>query len=379
MNGCDNCILLKPCGGHPLPLVRQLGCVNFANQDKPFDSDDMNPLFPDRFWALWDDVNGLIDYSIGEVNAMKTTGLPRYIPQLQNRTSFRRSRLLDTSVVALRLFDVIGRRSDGTYGPRFTTASALRRAYKLRQDTRILLVGVDKDLPIELFWEEHQVAGIAQAIVDLGIIGVTIPNFSYFTCVPRIQILRNLKRLLLVTERLSKAGIPVAIHLNANTDADWKFWTEFFRAHPECSVLTMEFQTGSRSNGEFGKECYANLVAMQREIGRPIHPIFVGAARFYRDAVNDFASFTVIDSQPFMQALGRQKLVQDSAGRWVWVSSPTPKRAPLDDLIENNMLHYEERLISAPQEDLPLPLSDPNQSELDSITSTPYLTAHPPA
>lgn len=379
LTGCAQCQLLKPCGGHPLPFVRQVGCANFANKETPFDSDDMNPVFPERFWHLWNDVGGLFDYGIGTLRTFPAADLPRYLPILQNRQSFRRARLLDTSVIALRLFDLVVRRKDGSYGPKFTTASALRRAYKLRHDTRILLVGVHTDPAIEQFWAEHQRSGLGAALADLGVIGVTIPNFSFFTCVPRFQVMRNLKRLLLSAERLSTAGVAVAIHVNANTSADWAFWAQFLREHPECSIITLEFQTGSRLDAKFGEECFNQLVALQQAVGRPLHPILVGAARYYRAAAENFASFTVIDSQPFMQALNRQTLVQDAAGRWQWVASPTPKGAPIDDLIENNILHYEDRLIVTPPEEQIMESFDPNQAVWEEITSTPYLTAQPPA
>lgn len=377
MNGCSNCLLLKQCGGHPLPMIRDLGCVNYANRETPVDTDDMNPLFPERFWELWEDVGGLTDYRIGPLRTLSSAGLPSYMAKFQNR-HLKRSRLLDAPVVALRLFDVVRKHKDGTYGAKYATASELRRAYKLRQDTAILLVGVDLDAPIENFWEAHRLPGVLESIRDLGVIGVTVPNFSYFTCVPRFQIMRNWKRILLSAERLSAAGIHVAPHLNANTPGDWEAAYEFLRDHPEVSVVTMEFQTGTRANGEVGQEAFNELVRLQSRLGRALHPLLVGAARFYLEAKKHFATFTVIDSQPFMQAISRQVLTVDVEGRHVWTERPTPEGAPLDDLIETNMLLYPDKLNSGCQDAATVvPAVDPRQVELTLTTSIPYLTAQP--
>lgn len=376
MNGCINCLLIKQCGGHPLPLIRQLGCANYANRET-LDTDDMNPLFPDRFWDLWDDVGGLTDYRIGQLRTMSPTGLPRYIPKFQNKR-LKRSRLLDAPVVALGLFDILHKRNNGSYGAKYGSALELRRAYRLRPDTAILLVGVDFDPPIESFWESHRLPGVLQSIRDLGVIGVTVPNFSYFTCAPRFQILRNWKRILLSAARLSAAGIPVAPHLNANTLADWEAVFEFLRDHPEVTVVTMEFQTGARANTEVGEEAFTELVRLQYRIDRPIHPLLVGAARYFIKAKEHFTSFTIIDSQPFMQALSRRILTVDTAGHYVWAEQLTPDGAPLDELIETNMLLYPDKLNAGYHDDATqVSTTDFRQAELSLPTSMPYFTAHP--
>ena len=291
MTGCANCILLKQCGGHPLPIIRDLGCVNYADPARPVDTDDMNPLFEDRFWELWDDVDGLENHSIGQLRALEARGLPRYLPLFQNRY-LRRSRLLDASVVALRFFDIVGKRKDGSYAPRYSTASALRTAYKLRQDTRILLVGVDNDGPLENFWAEHRMHPVCEELADLGLLGVTVPNFSYFTCVPRFQVLRNRKRMLLVAERLSNAGVRVSPHFNANSDGDWQFWLGFLREHPEVETVTMEFQTGARADATVGREAFDQLVALQEKLEK--HESYI-----HSDAFHELLASGIFDEEKF--------------------------------------------------------------------------------
>ena len=378
VSGCSNCIVLQPCGGHHLPIIRSLGCVNYTNNTAPVNTDDMNPLFQEKFWKLWDDVDGLQDYTIGRLLSINSASLPPYLPQLQHR-HLKCSRLLDVPIIALKLFDVLGKRPDGGYAPKYSTASALRAAYKLRPDSHILLVGVDDDAPIENFWAEHRISGVCEALAKLDLLGVTVPNFSHFTCVPRFQILRNRKRILLSAERLSNAGVKVSPHLHGITNKDWDFWFGFLKEHSEVTVVTMEFQTGARADSEVGRKDFEQLLECQNRLGRPLHPLLVGAARFYKEAKQGFRSFTIIDSQPFMQAINRQILTTDSSGRFFWKVSPKSKDAPLEELIETNILYYLDKLNGVSSEELGYQTQNPNQAELDWLTSTPYLTAQPVA
>lgn len=374
MNGCVNCLLFEHCGGHPLPLIRQLGCVNYALGHTVVDTDDMTPHLPERFWQLWNDVGGLFDYSTGPLKPLKAAGLPRYLPLLQHR-HLRRSQPFPAPVVALRLFDVVRRRRTGRYGPAFSTAAELRAAYNLRPDAQVLLVGVDPDPPLESFWAEHRIQHIGESLAQLDLLGVTVPNFSFFTCVPRFQIMRNRKRILLSAERLSAAGVPVAVHLNAYTKGDWDFWLGYLRDHPECETVALEFQTGYRTDEE-GQAAFESLVSLRNQLGRRIHPILVGCGRFYKDASKEFASFTVIDSQPFMQTIARQVLRPSENGRFVWQHSPTLANETLGGLFDHNVRCYETKFLTEVDNEMLEQSEDSNQQELD-FTSTPYLTDHP--
>src|SRR5437773_12281248 len=102
-NGCVNCKLLKQCGGHQQPIISAIGCANFTRDKDATRMDDMNPNDFDRFIQLWDDVGGLVNYSVGPLCTMHSTKLPRYVPQLQGR-HLHPPRPLDVKVVALRLF-----------------------------------------------------------------------------------------------------------------------------------------------------------------------------------------------------------------------------------------------------------------------------------
>ena len=332
----------------------------------------MNPNDPDRFWKLWDDVYGLTNYTIAALRGLDGIALPEYIPQFQYGHQGL-TRLFDAPVIAIPLKDLLKKRSDKTYGPKFATPEALRAHYKIGIRTKILLVGVSLDKSIEQFWAEHRKHQASEALAKLGLLGVTTPNFSFFTDVPRFQILRNLKRILLTAERLSNASVPVSPHLNANTDADWTFWLRFLTEHPEITVITVEFQTGWKSD-QASEKLLKRLVTLQSELKRPIHPLMVGGGQLFHSARESFNSFSVIDSRPFMETVHRQKLVRNDNGEYVWRKVETELGAPLDDLLQHNLDSYTAKLNSPVVEPKVTPFELP-----DLLTSIPYLIAQPAA
>lgn len=359
LNGCVNCKLLKQCGGHPSPIIFSLGCANYTRDKKYTRMDDMNPNDFDRFVELWDDVGGLVNYSIGPVLSMTATGLPRYVPQLQGR-HLHPPRPLDTKVVALRLFQVVRKQRGGGYGLKYQTAAEVRAAYCLAADTRIILVGVDEDPPLESFWQHHRTHNVCQALGRLGL-EVTIPNYSFFTDVPRFQILRNRKRLLLVAERLSQAGVRVALHINAITKADWAFWIAFLLEHTEVTTVALEFQTGPLANHAVGQKAFDELNELIVRVGRPLHILLVGAARFYAKARERRWQFTIIDSEPFMFAQHRHILEKQKTGNFARRFVPTTPGAPVYHLFEANLRVYEKALIAGSVSPQELPKEDPYQ------------------
>lgn len=358
-NGCIQCKLFKQCGGHQDPIIFAIGCVNYAG-NKPADTDDMNPHFPERFWQLWHDVHGLYDYTVGSIRSMDAAGLPRYVPQLQG-THLRPPGPLGANVVALHLFKIVCRQRDGGYGLKFQTAGELRAAYHLTPDTRVILIGVDEDPPIERFWQHHRTHHICDALARLGL-EVTIPNYSFFTCVPRFQILRNRKRILLAAERLSRAGVRVALHLNALTRADWAFWLGFLREHTEVTTVALEFQTGPLAKHAIGQQVFDELDELIDRVGRPLHILLIGAARFYLQARERRWNFTIIDSKPFMFAQKRRVLEKDKAGNYALRLVPNQPGASVCHLFEANLKVYEKMLLAGTDSPRELPKEDPSQS-----------------
>jgi hypothetical protein len=359
-SGCANCKLFKQCGGHQHPIIFAIGCANFTAARSSADTDDMNPNLEEKFWQLWDDVGGLVNYAVGPLHSMDATGLPRYVPHLQG-PHLRPPRPLAAKIVALHLFKVVCRQRDGSYGVKYETAAGLRAAYRLAPDTRIILVGVDEDPPLEQFWRHHRTHHIGEALARLAL-EVTIPNYSFFTCVPRFQILRNRKRILLAAERLSRAGVRVALHLNALTKADWTCWLAFLREHTEVTTITVEFQTGPLANHAIGQQVFEELDDLLDRIGRPLHILLVGGARFYLQARERRWNFTLIDSNPFMFAQNRRMLEKSKSGSYALKFVPTQPGAPVHHLFEANLNVYEKALLTGSDSPQELPKQDPNQT-----------------
>ena len=351
-SGCSHCLVIAECGGHPLPLINSIGCANSAGSVLG-NTDDMHPHFEERFWELWKDVGGLVDYSVSPLRPIEISGLPRYIPVLQN-WHLRPSKPLALDVVAIPLFEVFGRLPGGRYGARFPDGATLRRKFGLKNNTRIILCGVDHDPPLETFWAKHRLPGVLDALAALDL-DVSVPNFSFFTCVTGFQILRNRKRILLSAERLSQAGIRVSLHLNANTDAHWAFWMNFLSQHPEITCVTVEFQTGALLDHDYGNYTFEQLVNLQNQVGRRLHFLLVGAGRFYPRAVVELKSFSLLDSRPFICTTKRQMLSRTATGDYAWKPCPTRKGASLAPLFEHNFKFYKRMLKRGLDEPKPEP------------------------
>jgi hypothetical protein len=222
---------------------------------------------------------------------------------------------------------------------------------------------VDEDAPLERFWHHHRVRHVCEALAQLGL-EITIPNYSFFTCVPRFQILRNRKRILRAAERLSRAGVRVAIHLNAVTQADWAFWLAFLREHTEVTTVALEFQTGPLANHKIGQRAFDDLDELICRIGRPLHILLVGAARFYLQARQRRWHFTLIDSEPYMLAQKRRVLEKGRKGSYSLKFVPTQPGSPVYHLFEANLKAYEKMLLAGPESPRELSRENPNQAAL---------------
>jgi hypothetical protein len=137
---------------------------------------------------------------------------------------------------------------------------------------------------------------------------------------------------------LSQAGVPVAPNLSAVMPADWDFWLAFLRDSPQVVHVAVNFQTGYRSRTE-GMKAIDRVRRMQDEIGRGLSLVLVGGAQYVRDVAGRFASFTLIDSQPFKQSVYR-KLFRPDQSRRRWEDSWTPDGQPIDDLMQRNVGGY---------------------------------------
>lgn len=283
--------------------------------------------------------------------ALRTVGatdLLLYVPVIGHGK--RRVRPACAEVVALSLYEVVGGRRGGDYGLRsIPGAAALRAKFGLRTDCRVILLSVGPDQALERFWQNHRAADVPHVLADLELIGATTPNFSFFTDAPRTHSLWNRARTLRVAERLSSAGVAVIPHLNASNKRDWRYWAGFLREHANVRCIAKEFQTGLR-HPEAGHLAFQALADLQQAVGRALHPVLIGGARYLPLLRRYFAGRgTVIDSRPFMNTVKRQAAdvpSEGDGGRLRWRRRSTPTGAGLDDLLDWNLAHYQSWTVS---------------------------------
>jgi hypothetical protein len=261
--------------------------------------------------------------------------LPKYIPVIDH--PYVRSTPLDWPVVALDTYKVL-RLKNGRYQAIAKNAADLRRAFCLASTTKIILRGVAKDPNLERYWSYRRYENVPEQLARLDISLAVGPNFSHFLDVPRPDNLFNRKRQLICLEEFSQAGIAPVPHLSTSGHSDWTFWKSYLIENATITYVAAEFQTGNNNVHE-GQKKIDEIARLRDSIGRSLHPLIIGGARFVKCVSRRFKTFSIIDSSVFMKALHRQ-LFDGSAGHDSWRDIRTPKGQHLDDVLSANLRNY---------------------------------------
>jgi hypothetical protein len=332
---CHQCPWLDRCGGIE-PERSLLSCIDLCRGDCRA-CDRVCPRRRDFFERL-SEVKGLryrqniaLEQSIGD--------LPRYIPMVHH--GYSRAAYLEIPIVALGLYQLF-HLVDGYYRCYAESSSELRERYRLAPQTRIILVGTGKDRFLERYWRYRRRDEAARCLARLQIDGVIASNFSHFLDVPRTDNLFNRKRQLICLEEFQRAGLSPIPHLNAITAGDWRFWRDYLRDNSRIRYVAVEFQTGNRSPNE-GKRVIRQLVWLQDQLGRMLHPLAIGGSRFTECLAREFAEFTISDSRPFMNAIKRRMVLPGAShlDRLDWISRQTGPDEPIDDVLVHNIRVYD--------------------------------------
>jgi hypothetical protein len=320
------------------------------------------PNNQELFAARWAEVGGLLSFPCPAFLPVSTADFPLYVPLI--RPGIIRTRPLNSVFVGLSLYEVLRALKNGR-GYEEMSGIAFRRKLALRDDARILVVGVGGDAKIENFWRHH--AKLTSLFRPLDLVAVTVPNFSYFTDVPREHILYNRKRSLLLTERLLAAGVPVIPHFNATAWGDWRFAADLLRQADRFSIFCKEFQTGNRLKVN-REEAVAEMASMQKESGKPIHPILVGGVDALPLLKKHFGGkFTLMNSTPSMRTNNRQIIDVQPGNRIVWRKITSKAKKCIASLLDHNVNAYTrtmERRIHAQSETPAIPRPAKNPQEL---------------
>ncbi len=307
--GCFTCPLLKQCGGY----TRVGGGWSCMDRCASCDSScDLVCLKkPSDFARALLEVGGFEHRAIAALNQPRPE-LPRYVPVLQH--GLDREAPLEWAALPIR---AVMRFRRGRYVPLASSAEELRSRLGISQATKLLLLGTGRDRPIESYWRWRRLHGAPNALAELGFAGAIAPNYSLFLDDPRPQHMFNRKRSLLCASEWSDAGMGVVPYLQAVAPADWLYWETFLREHEEVTHVAKEFQTGL-AKPERGEDAINALAGIQDRLGRRLHLVAVGAARFRALLPQRFDSWTLLDSVPFMKAVKRRVAVRVGEKRVRW-------------------------------------------------------------
>lgn len=331
---CSRCAYREACGMLDDDQSVLFGC--FIDHQEPCDF--TCPCRPAEYRARLREVGGLQSRPWAPLNG-PTAQLPLHIPVVRHGY-FKGKELAHDDVVGISIKDLFGRRRVGGYRPIAESYEELCAKFRLRLGTPIVLISVAQDRYIERYWAMRNVPGheLARRIAALKFAAVTVPNYSFFSDAPRTDILWNRKRAMIVAEELSAAGVLVVPHLNAITEADWRFWEEVLRAQ-KLWVVSKEFQTGLRRH-DLGFAAIDRLDRIQDRVGAALHPIVVGGAQYNAEFARRFRSHSIVDSHAFMSSVHRRAFeFRDGRLRRQRVT------APVDELLPCNVRFYRRHLM----------------------------------
>lgn len=310
--GCPPCRLFSLCGG----LYRRGGALDCMDRCRSCDPATCDRVCPKNPRFHWD---------VLEVGGFKPTGitplfqpiepalLPTFAPQIYGAR--RGAEPLRAHWVAVPLRQVVVKKGK-SYGPRFASLDELRQAFHLAPSTNVILVGIAPDAPIERYWEHRREHRVVELLAELGVALAIVPNYSMFLDDPRTHHLHSRRRSLIVAAEWSRAGIPTVPYLQAVSPPDWDFWLEFLSAHPEVRCVAKEFQTGY-ANPDRAQMALNGIAELQEKLGRSLHLIAVGGTQFARLIQDRFATWTLIDGNPYLRATRwREARVTSTRIRW---------------------------------------------------------------
>lgn len=337
-NGCNFC-LMRPNLCHGDVGLGLGGCISFNH--KICEDHKWTCLCnPSRLFHRNREAGGFECNLKGDLRPV-VDPLPLYIPTFYH--GFPCAHPLDLEWVAIPLYAIFARRSDGKFRAAVSDGGELRKSLSLKSRTKIIITGPGYDQPIENFWRHHQKERLLECLTGLGVQAFTVPNYSFFSDAPPLHNRYNRSRILRVAERASAAGLSTVLHLNALHEQDWRDWETLLRDHPEIVHVCLEWQTGYACRSE-GDKAFSRLVALQTNIGRPLHPIFVGGGRYAEELCAHFRSKTVIDADPFMNTLHRKVFSEKAGGVTEWKFRRSARNEPLDTRFRFNYEKHARRI-----------------------------------
>jgi hypothetical protein len=328
--GCPTCLERDRCGGVHTD-VGVLDCRDLCSCQDKTKCDMVCRFNPRAFVARMREVGGLGFETAPRAAANGVPALPAIVPFVDHR--YGRAATLDEPAVAISLYELVNL---AIGKPHVASRAELAARFLIPEGAAIVVSGVDKDGPIERWWELKDRPAILAALQALGVALVTTPNFSVLTDVPRTDNLHAMKRILLAWTEMAGAGLPAALHVNGRTQHDYARWAELIAERPEIEILAFEFATGC-GRGERIEWHVAQLCALADRVGRPLALVIRGGGRKLDVLRRHFSSVTLVETEAFSRTIRRRRAYLTESGRLKWVKFPTPEGAPIDDLLAHNV------------------------------------------
>lgn len=328
--GCRGCPDFEHCGGLHID-AGIFDCADLCSCADRSKCDMVCRSKPHAFFERVIEVDGFDLATIRRVAGLALTPLPDLVPLIDHKYS--RTKTLGEMVVAVPLYALFHM---GSGEPLVRTRAELATRFLVPDDATVIASGVGRDVKVEAWWAFADRNRTMQTLRDLGIALVTVPNFSLFTNVPRPDNLHGIKRIGLSWAELMENGIPAALHLNARTDHDYARWTRFIAERAEVTCVAFEFGTGAGYRGKIEWHV-EHLCALSLAVGRPLTLVLRGGVQMLPRLRQHFDQVILIETDAFSRTLKRRRATITETGRLRWMRVRTPKGAPIDDLLLQNI------------------------------------------
>lgn len=324
--GCAGCGEKKMCGGLAVEAnvwsCLSLCCGNPAKCDRVCRN---NPEFAFRVQEV-----GGFGLDLPQAPLLAPPILPLVVPEVFHGS--KRDRPFAPAVASLSLYSMFDRKEGN---PKYQTREALCDNFKISTDTPLLLTAIQRDRPLERWWQLGRAKrrAIIHAAQDCGVVLATTPNYSLFLDRPRWDDLHAMKRIALAHSEFLEAGMPAALHVNGRTETDFNRWAEFIVAHPEVTHLSYEFTTGT-GRPTRRRQHAIWLCGLAAAVGRPLHLLMRGGSDVLPELCAAFAGVTFLETTAFLKTMMRFRAIKNETLDW-W-PYPTAVNQPLDDLFATN-------------------------------------------
>lgn len=287
----------------------------------------LNSFFVDRVR----EISGFDLSSVPRVISQSFPYLPSSVPLIYARGTRRAP--FKPAVAGLSLYQLFDRRDAKV---KFETRADLANYFGLDVSTSILVSGTAKDAPLERWWELGSSRyEILRQFMALGILGLTTPNFSVFSDVPRWDDFHAMKRIAICWREMLDVGLPTALHVNARAHRDWERWTAFVQSRAEVDAIAYEFATGAATRLGYHVD---ELRHLADRVNRPLKLVVRGALTELAKLRQSFAQVTMLDSSTYMRTVNRKIAVTREGRPPQWKDAPDRPSVDLDSLLEHNHL-----------------------------------------